>query len=82
MQNRNYGCNKTIATERCANTGKKVTLKDIANLKQKRRKAFNKNDLGDVTGLLKRQEGIVGLVIDLPYSLCQPLLDMHVGGSC
>ena len=46
-------------------TGKRVTLKDIANLKQKCRNEFNKNDLDDVIGLLKRQEGaIVELLID------------------
>ena len=46
-------------------TGKRVTLKDIANLKQKCRKEFNKNDLDDVIGLLKRQQGaIVELLID------------------
>ena len=45
--------------------GKKVTVKDIANLKQKYRKEFNENDLDDVIGLLKRHEGaIVELVID------------------
>ena len=46
-------------------TGKRVTLKDIANLKQKCRKEFNKNDLDDVIGLLKRNKGAtVELLID------------------
>ena len=46
-------------------TGKRVTLKDIANLKQKCRKDFNKNYLDNVIGLLKRNKGAtVELLID------------------
>ena len=38
-------------------TGKKVTLKDISNIKQNSKKNIQKNDLDDVIGYLKKQPG-------------------------
>ena len=38
-------------------TGKKVTLKDISNIKQNSKKNVQKNDLEDVIGYLKKQPG-------------------------
>lgn len=38
-------------------TGKKVTLKDISNIKQNSKKNIQKNDLEDVIGYLKKQPG-------------------------
>ena len=38
-------------------TGKKVTLKDISNIKQNSEKTIQKNDLEDVIGYLKKQPG-------------------------
>ena len=38
-------------------TGKKVTLKDISNIKQNSKKNIQKNDLEDVIGYLKKQAG-------------------------
>lgn len=46
-------------------TGKKVTLKDISNMKQRARKDINKNDLDSVIGYLQQQQGsIAELIID------------------
>lgn len=38
-------------------TGKKVTLKDISNIKQNSKRNIQKNDLEDVIGYLKKQPG-------------------------
>ena len=44
-------------------TGKKVTLKDIANMKQKTRQDFNRNDLDSVINYLRQQKGSTAEVI-------------------
>ena len=46
-------------------TGKKVTLKDIANLKQNTRKDVQGNDLDEVVSLLNKQDGTsVEVIVD------------------
>ena len=44
-------------------TGKKVTLKDIANMKQKTRQDINRNDLDSVINYLRQQKGSTAEVI-------------------
>lgn len=44
-------------------TSKKVTLKEIANMKQKTRQDFNRNDLDSVINFLRQQKGSTAEVI-------------------
>ena len=46
-------------------TGKKVTLKDLSNLRQKTNQGISKNDISDIVAYLNQKEGCtVDLMID------------------